>query len=667
MTEKIAISVIAVVSLLLTANLIFFVSKKLKLPYSVLLVLTGAGIYPFKDNFSILENLELNPQLLFFVFLPLLLFESAFNIDFRKLSKDLDLVTYLATFGVILSTIIIGFGASFVLQIPLEVAFLFAAVISSTDPIAVISIFKELGVPKRLIQLVDSESMFNDATSLILSDIIKPFLVASFVSGSMLQTVGDNLLFGFENFIYIALTSLIVGSVIGLTASKLVEIIRNELFIEFTITIAAAYLAFIFTEEVLDSSGIIATVTVGVIIGNYGKHKFSPKVKHLLKEFWEYLSFISNSLVFLLVGLTFGLSIVLSNWQQAILISLLAFLGRAVAVYFIGFLHNRFNPSRALPIKWLHVMWWGGLRGALPIAVIMYYAEQAVLEGDAGFIIYEESLLRQVVSVVFWSLILGGITIRPLIRLLKVDRVDTRQKVESILIQTLVLNKSIKHIKNLEKIGEISGKHRLLNKNFVQDFRNSVKKLQKLFEKYPLECKTAIYSYAFYIEQEVFTKLNEKTIISSKILYRLENKLLYGLELIDQGIFPVDFSSHDGMKNLSQKYRKDMTLQEAYVYRKAREFANLEVLGQMETFNNIPALKNFIGPIMLDYRKFYQKNRKVCSFLEEENSLEILEFEKKLCYQEFLATEENILEELKMNGKISTQVLQDLYQTMFKA
>jgi NhaP-type Na+/H+ or K+/H+ antiporter len=669
MSGGVLATVVAVSFLLLLANLILFLSKKIKVPFSVLLLLVGAVAYPFKDQFQFLQVLELNerPELLFFVFLPALLFESSFNIDFRRLKKDLSFITTLATLGVLISTLVVGILISSSLNLPIAVSLLFAAVIASTDPIAVISIFKELGVPKRLIQLVDSESMLNDGTSLILSKIIVSFLALGIVAGSVndIAPLGNNLFGIAREFLYVGVTSIGLGVSVGYVTSKVIEKIKNEFLIEVSITLAISYLVFIIGEEI-NSSGIIAVVITGMILGNYGKSKFSPKVKHLLREIWEYLSFVANSLVFLMVGISFGLNILLDSWQQIVVSYLIVTLGRAAAVYSIGILHNSFNKENAVPFKWLHVLWWGGMRGALPIAVISFL----LLENPEIAVTmqpFEEVVVANVIGVVFLSLIINGLTIRPLISLLKIDKLSSQDKTESLLMKSLVLNKAIKRVKHLEKLGEISGNGRMLNKKFLKEFRTTIKELKVALELDPICAKKALYSYTFSIERQVFSKLQEKKVISGKILGMLEDKIAHGLELIKKGIFVKEFKADFQMQKMSEKYKRKMSLQEFYMYRKAREFGNLEVLEQLESFENIPVLREYMSEIADNYRRFYQKNRKVCRNLELKNSEEVRVFEQDLYNCEFIATEEIILEELSMEGKISKNVMQDLHENLVKA
>ena len=161
--------------LLLVANFVLFFSRKLNMPYAIVLFLIGitaSNILPLTSNYfpfvSQLSEISLSPELLLSVFLPPLLFESSFNIDFRRFKKDFSLIAILATWGVLISSFVLAFSLSALFSLPFYISLLFAAVISSTDPIAVIAIFKDLGLSKRLIQLIDSESMLNDATSFIL-------------------------------------------------------------------------------------------------------------------------------------------------------------------------------------------------------------------------------------------------------------------------------------------------------------------------------------------------------------------------------------------------------------------------------------------------------------------------------------------------------------------
>jgi CPA1 family monovalent cation:H+ antiporter len=629
-------------------------SKKIKLPFAVILVVFGIIIEYVARGYTI-ASFKLTPEILFFVLLPILLFESAFKIDYRKFRKDISIITILATVGVILASLITGVLISMFLGLPLFIGFLFATIISSTDPIAVISIFKELGVSRRLILIIDSESMLNDGTSVILAKIILSFLTAGVGAYSLVLNLVD--------FAYVISASIAIGMLGGYLASQVIKFIKNDFLIEITTTIALAYLVFIISEEILGASGIISTVVAGIMVGNYGRDMFSPKIKYLVKDLWEYLAFVANSLVFLLVGLSSNFFENLSeNWFNIFGVYIFVCVGRALSVYLLTSFYNAVTSKDShstIPLSWMHVMNWGGLRGALPIAVILFLP--SMQPGAEEILIpYQELLLNYTIGTVILSLIINGITIKPLIRFLKVDQLTPAEEIESDLMKTFVLSKGIKRIRHLEKIGEIKEHGKFLNEKYLRKFKRTANRLKVLIDRYPVVAKQVLFQFTFSIEKEIFISLREKKIISEKIFKVLEEKLLEDIDLVERGVFPESFKSVKVAKSIAVKSKTDFNLEELFLYRKAREFANVEVLERLYLFDNIPVLQKPISIILKTYRRWYDENKMDCNNLEVECGEMLTKFEAQICEGEFLATEENIIHQLEIEGKMSPTALRDL-------
>ena len=182
----------AVFSLLLVALLILIFSKRIKLPYTVLLVIVGislsglSSIYP--DELVILKALEISPDLILYIFLPTLIFDSCYNIDVRSLRHNLVPILTLAIPGLLISTMLIGLIVWLATSIALPTALLLGAILSATDPVSVIALFRQIGAPERLTTLVEGESLFNDATSIVLAKILTGIVLAGFLSGETLNT-----------------------------------------------------------------------------------------------------------------------------------------------------------------------------------------------------------------------------------------------------------------------------------------------------------------------------------------------------------------------------------------------------------------------------------------------------------------------------------------------
>jgi len=262
-----------VFGLLSLSTLIHLVSKKLHVPFAVGLLLSGLGLSSFLKSGLVpdLNYLQFSPDLIFYVFLPTLIFESAYHIKFRQFKGVLREVTLLATMGLALSIAVVTVACHYILGLPWGVSILFGALISATDPVAVLAIFKELKVPKKLTTIVDGESLINDGTALVAFQFIFKFVVlgaALSLSPSMIGLELWNLL-----------TSIVVGLLVGtfFGAVFAYAIARSEdRGVQLTLSLVLAHVTFLVAEGLLGVSGILATLAAGLVMGNWGRRKLSP-------------------------------------------------------------------------------------------------------------------------------------------------------------------------------------------------------------------------------------------------------------------------------------------------------------------------------------------------------------------------------------------------------
>ena len=340
--------------LLLISALVAIIARKFKIPYTVGLVIAGSGF----SFFSNLQQIPLSRNLIFSAFLPPLIFEAAFYIKWHKLKIDFLPTITLATVGVLLSAAITTLGMYYVLGWSLQSALLFGAMICATDPVSVIATFKDAGLTGRLRLLVEAESILNDGTAAVLFSLVVSFLggeTLSLISVGLdlLREIGGGVLVG-------AIVGILVLWISGKTEDHLVEI---------TFTTIAAYGSFLIAQR-LHCSGVLSTLVCGLIVGNVRTvGAFSEDGRDALHSFWEYIAFVANSLIFLLIG---G-QIVHEHLFLLILPILGAFListiSRVIPVYFLSSLF--YKSSRAIDIKHQHVLAWGGLRGALSLALAL--------------------------------------------------------------------------------------------------------------------------------------------------------------------------------------------------------------------------------------------------------------------------------------------------------
>jgi CPA1 family monovalent cation:H+ antiporter len=387
--------------LLIVASVIAVVASRLRIPYTVALVIGGLVLGSLHhlplERFTQGQRPDwLTPDVVLILFLPPLLFEGSIKIHIRHLRENLVPILLLANLGVLLATLITGYAVHWVFGLPVMIALLFGSIISATDPISVLSIFQEMGVGKRLSMIVEGESLFNDGTAVVLFGI----LLTGISTGRL------NVVTGVEDFLVVVLGGAALGSFLGYLFSKITQRL-DEPRIEITLTTILAYSSYLAAQS-LHLSGVIATVAAGVVLGNFGTRLgMSPRTQMSLWSFWEYAAFVINSLLFLLIGMQVRIGDLVRGWHAALLAIGAVLLGRTLSVYGLTPVSNLF--SEKIPFRWQHVLVWGGLRGALGLAL--------VLSLNPTFP-YREELLAWTFGVVAFSLIVQGLTIKPLLRIL---------------------------------------------------------------------------------------------------------------------------------------------------------------------------------------------------------------------------------------------------------
>jgi CPA1 family monovalent cation:H+ antiporter len=396
-----------VIALLTIAAAILVLTRRLKFPFTVALVLIGAGLslsVRILPQLS-LRDLEISPALILYVFLPVLIFESAFNLHGRLLRQNLSPVLTLAIPGLLLSTFVIGIIVKLTTPFSLVIALLLGAILSATDPIAVISVFRRLGAPRRLTILVEGESLFNDATSIVLARILLGVFLAGQVSGTVVAR-------GALDFVLVFIGGLAVGAVLGLIAGFLLGAVGSDLFVEITLTTTLAYASFLIAENVFRVSGVTATLAAGLIVGGWGRMKISASVREHLDQFWAYIAFISNALIFLMVGLRVNFSELSVNARLLAWTVVAMLVSRAIVIYGLMPLVGKLPGAEPIGAAYRAVMFWGGLRGAVALAIVLSlppFPER-------------ETLVALVMGAVLFTLLVQGLTIEPLVKWLGLDK-----------------------------------------------------------------------------------------------------------------------------------------------------------------------------------------------------------------------------------------------------
>lgn len=401
---------LGVVLLLSIAALVAILIRRIKLPYTVALVLVGL-VLSFFPNFL---GFSASSDLIIAILVPPLVFEATLHIKWKSLRQDLALVVLLAVVGTLISTLVVGSIIGPILDIPIEAALAFGALISATDPVAVVAFFRTLGVSKRLSILMEGESMFNDGVAIVLFNlaISAAALNTSMVIESGAATGGNSIgLFdGLLQFLRVSFGGVGIGLILGYVVSYIILKNVDDHLIETATTVTLAFGSFVVAEE-FHFSGILAVVAAGLMVGNIGSQNTSPTTKLTLENFWEFLAFAVNSMVFLLIGLEIEIAQLLPNIIPIIVAVIAVLLSRAIVVYLITSIHNRFAPGRQrIPGNYRHVMFWGGLRGAISLALALTLS--AELLGDR----IAAELRVMTFGVVLFTLLVQGTSIERLIR-----------------------------------------------------------------------------------------------------------------------------------------------------------------------------------------------------------------------------------------------------------
>ncbi len=402
-------TVLIIMGLLTVAMLAAGLCRNLPVPYTVVLVVVGIVLGQLSQAWAplrFLENVQLSPDLVFFIFLPALIFESGFNLDARQLIKDLPPVLILAIPALVFSTTFIGSGLWLLLDLNLVIALVFGALISATDPVAVIALFKELGAPQRLTVLVDGEALMNDATAIVVFGILLGLAVGGDVGWSASG-------WAIADFLRVFFGGALVGAGVGYVISELLYRLRSGLNMILTMSMVIAYASFILAEHILHVSGVMAAAAAAVVLSAVGVTRMPQEATTAIGELWEVIALVCNSLLFLLVGLSVDLAVLATQIGAIALAVLLVLAARAASVYAMVPAATRFFALPKVTMGERHIMSWGGLKGGLAIAMVLSIPQD--LPG-------RQLLVDMTVGVVLFTLLVNASTIRTLMRKLGLDR-----------------------------------------------------------------------------------------------------------------------------------------------------------------------------------------------------------------------------------------------------
>jgi NhaP-type Na+/H+ or K+/H+ antiporter len=356
---------------------------------------------------------NIDPHLILYVFLPTLIFEAAFAMDVHTFRKSFTnafilavpgiIVALFLTAGIVIAIHHLGIGFD---NWNWPLALLFGVVISATDPVAVVSLLKELGASKKLGTLIEGESLLNDGTAIVIFMVILTGLTGAGESASPIL-----------EFLRVALGGTLVGAIIGGIAIGWVKKVFNDALVEITVIIGAAYLTFFICENFLHVSGVLGLVALGLLIGSIGRTRISPEVEHFLHEFWEMAAFLANTLIFLMVGVVIASRTIFTPNDFLILIIIYIGIHIVRATVIAIFFPVMKKAGYGLTKKNAYVLWWGALRGAIGLALALIVAGESMIPIEI-----RQQFLFYTAGIVTLTLLINATTIGILVKKLKLNK-----------------------------------------------------------------------------------------------------------------------------------------------------------------------------------------------------------------------------------------------------
>lgn len=684
-------STLALFVLIALSTAIFFLAKRFRLPYTILLVFIGMVLVPIsqipyiKPVLSFLDDLSLTPDLLFFIFLPVLIFESGFNMDIRKMLDNAWIILSLAIISLVIAAAIIGGLIYWILPsigiyVPLIVALIFGAIISSTDPVAVLALFKELGVPRRLTMLFEGESLINDGTAVAL------FLTLIAIAGTGFHGV-ETVVTGFTNFLMMIGSGVIVGLVLAALFSRAVSLTRSNEFVTVTLLIISAHLVFILAEVInhlgyFHVSPIIATTVASLFLGNYTRYTLTPKLDQYTSKLIEHIAFIVNSLVFLLAGILFVKSG--AHWSElwlpvTITVFIVAF-ARLVAIFSVLVPLNKTGLEEKIPTSWITLLSWGGLRGALAIIMILTIPEDFTVDGWEAAYSVKDFLLSLTIGCILVTLFVKAPTISILMRRLGITSNEPlKEAYQADLSIFYLLTERERLFDHYEKGFITEEQHQRLLQRVEEKVRRIEHKRQLLIEHHGSALFTHSLHMSFVqIEIAVLKRLYLNDEVTDKTYRRIYSKLAQQQEKIEyvqsrninsevyisrKNIFEslVDFS-----QSLLSRGSTELSLEERLQYYRAQMImarkALLTVQRMQEMFDQGIFTAGIYEEVKLRYTRYMEQCSKRVDALVEENDEALRPYMARLAERTLATSGNRALDYLYVQGLVNEEGQDEILQ-----
>jgi len=676
---------VAALVLLVIASGVNILAKKFKLPYTILLFVVWIALIPLSQFLPIIGDFSLTPDLLFYVFLPILIFESAYNIKYELLYKNRVTIWSLATIWLIISAVWIGIWLHFFLwivwvEIPFMITLLFGIIISATDPVAVLALFKDLWTPKRLSLIFEWESLFNDGTAVALFLIIIEVIRAWVLNGKVVWI-------WILQFLIMVLGWIWLGVLLWIIFSRWIKLIKNNESVEIMLTMLLAHFTFILAEMIshhviiggfdLKISGVIATAYAAIIMWNYWRTKISPKVENYMGRFWNFFAFLANSLIFLLMWLIIkNISIPIGEaWLPVVSAIVLVTVMRIISVYLpVGVLNIFLCKKKKVPRKWQHLMAWWDLRWVVGLTLaLMIPSDLHVMWRNLAYS-PKEYILLLVISVIVFSLLFKWLTIKSFINKLWLNRLKTLEIFEQHETEILIYDRILKKIEKMKKDFHTSKEnYDTLHKEYLWKFKESQLSMYSFLKKRKKPeklIKKAIALHALWVEKEYLQQMFTYNEIEEHLYLHWMAKIERQIWRVESGQQQIKWTwkrtESNSMLRLFYKsydYEK-MSEHDLYIIFRTKFIITGKVLKQLDflaqiDFSYDPLL---IAEVRKLYAHFHNNANEQIELLKKNNPDFISQLNEKLLNKWLMKSEEKILNDLYHKEMITHKLYKKFMQ-----
>ena len=475
---------IFVIGSIIIGALTMIAIKGTKLPYTVALLLIGLALGGidrsgyFQSNMPIISDsikliADIDPHLFLFVFLPTLIFESAYSLEVHLFKRIFSQIATLAVPGLIVSTVVTAVLVKYLFpwDWSWELCLMFGALISATDPVAVVALLKEVSSRKRLETLIEGESLLNDGTAIVLFTLFYTMVLSSTESSfNLFGIVGE--------FSFVVMLGLAIGVILGYLAIVLISKVFNNPLVEISLSVGVAYLVFFIAEHSFHVSGVVALVALALMFSSIGRTKISPEVAGFLHHFWEMMAHFANTLIFLLVGVLIIERIKLDSVEYWISLFILyigitLIRGGSVGIFMPILKRIGVGITKEKAI----VLIWGGLRGAVSLALALVIAQNDNIPKEIG-----DQILFLTAGIVVLTILINGLTMEKLLAYLELDRLPaakeaTVQKAKSIVYSDV--QKYLPHLKSDKFLQNVCWEDIKEIKRFESNYESTLQEVVK--------------------------------------------------------------------------------------------------------------------------------------------------------------------------------------------